>query len=147
MVGKIFYAPDDYTLRNEDRFIDRDCYAFSALPIMRTCKQIHEESEEVYLSKNLFVLPDFPHRRVPIYPKYLSNPTPDRPLCSPAADKYLKNISVSFNPRMTNPPGVDRSQWIWEEACGPSGFDGMIRQERQDFANLEAEQNLQSPKR
>jgi hypothetical protein len=59
VVGKIFYTPDDYAVSNEKRFKDWKAYRTPSLEMLRVCKQVHGEAEEVYLGKNLFVLPDF----------------------------------------------------------------------------------------
>jgi hypothetical protein len=59
VVGKIFYSPDYYSVKNEKRFKDWEAYRTPELTILRVCKQMHSEAEEIYLSKNLFVLPDF----------------------------------------------------------------------------------------
>jgi hypothetical protein len=106
VVGKIFYSPDEYSVRNEKRFKDWEAYRAPELTILRVCKQLHSEAEKIYLSKNLFVLPDFLSHREPFrqYPRQEDCVSlPDRPLFSKSAAKILKNISVSFNPRVPTP--------------------------------------------
>jgi hypothetical protein len=56
--GKVFFSPDAYAVQNERRFRKKDGYQHPQLQLLRVCKQIHAEAEEVYLSKNLFMLPD-----------------------------------------------------------------------------------------
>jgi hypothetical protein len=58
--------PEDYAVANERRFKDRKAYRTPSLGILRVCKQVHDEAEEVYLGKNLFVLPDFYSLREPM---------------------------------------------------------------------------------
>jgi hypothetical protein len=59
VVGKIFYTPEQYSIMNEKCFKDWTAYAAPELSILRVCTQIHQEAEELYLSKHLFVLPNF----------------------------------------------------------------------------------------
>lgn len=58
VVGKIFYTPDEYD-RDEGpiRFDGCDEHATPSLQLLRVCKQICDEAEDVYATKNLFVLP------------------------------------------------------------------------------------------
>jgi len=66
LVGKVFFTPDAYAVASEKRFKDWRSYRVPSLQILRVCKQVHGEAEELYLSKNLFVLPDFCNLREPI---------------------------------------------------------------------------------
>jgi hypothetical protein len=107
VVGKVFYTPDDYAVMTEKRFNDWESYKAPHLQILRVCKEIHNEAEDVYLSKNLFVLPDFFAYHAPFK---TANLEPQghiqfsyRSLFSAAANKYLKNISISVNPRLSAP--------------------------------------------
>jgi hypothetical protein len=61
VVGKVFYKPTAYEIRNGSRFDGYDRFRIPELQLLRVCKQIHAEAEPVYLAKNLFVLPkDWP---------------------------------------------------------------------------------------
>lgn len=59
IVGKEFYIPDHYAVNNEKRFKDWRAYRVPELTLLRVSKQVHDEAEKLYLSNNLFVLPDF----------------------------------------------------------------------------------------
>lgn len=115
VVGKIFYTPDSYDIEaGPERIAHWKEYAVPPLAILRTCKQIYAEAEEVYLSKNLFVLPDNFHLRQPFSatPEPMI-PHPARWVFSAAAVKKLKNISFSLNTRTKAPIGIirdDRNQ-------------------------------------
>ncbi|KZM21070.1 hypothetical protein ST47_g7761 [Ascochyta rabiei] len=120
IVGKVFYSPEGYCIYS--RYEGWSSYDTPSLQILRVCKQIHDEAEEVYMSKNLFVLPDFFHLRQPfrappaaIYgPSHTNIVHNNRWLFSKRALKLVKNISVSFNPRQSIPLGMDHA--AWEEA-------------------------------
>jgi hypothetical protein len=55
VVGKVFYTPDSYSVSTETRFKDWELYRVPELTIFRVCKQMHDEAEKLYLTKNLFV--------------------------------------------------------------------------------------------
>jgi hypothetical protein len=57
VVGKVFYTPDEWDRDHQVRFDDWELYRTPQVQLLRVCKQIHGEAEQVYLSKNLFVLP------------------------------------------------------------------------------------------
>jgi hypothetical protein len=112
VVGKVFYTPDDYAVMNEKRFKHWESYRTPSLDILRTCKQVHNEAEEVYLGKNLFVLPDECTRRQPLKGSgkcknaaiqgQNRNPMPlfhDRWLFSAAAPRLIKSLSLGFGRR------------------------------------------------
>jgi hypothetical protein len=147
VVGKVFYSPDDFTLQNEDRFRDWTLYRKPELQLLRVCKQIHDEAEKVYLSKNLFVLPDFFHFRNPINLDILQPPGhipfPEMPLVSNAASKLLKNISISFNVRQPTPNMMTHSKL---EHLGPvwpgQPFKDMAPEKRVGLAHCRASQFL-----
>jgi hypothetical protein len=142
VAGKIFYSPDEYSVRNEKRFKDWEAYRAPELTILRVCKQLHSEAEKIYLSKNLFVLPDFLSHREPFrqYPRQEACVSlPDRPLFSKAAAKILKNISVSFNPRVPTPELLDYSHWnSMERESSDLKFDTLSAQERLERAHDES---------
>jgi hypothetical protein len=110
--GKVFFTPDEYSIRKEHRYKNKHGYQRPQLQLLRVCKQIHAEAEDVYLSKNLFVLPDYFVYHGPIVGSKVQNCSlvvdghifnADKPLFSENAAKHLKNISISFNPRRPAP--------------------------------------------
>ena len=125
VVGKVFYTPDDYAVANKVRLKDWKSYQTPSLGILRVCKQIHDEAEEVYLGKNLFVLPDHCIAREPLarwYPngKLGTNvPFQDRWLFSASAEQLVKKISVAFSPRAVGLTYVSHKDWEYD------GFDGL----------------------
>ena len=142
VVGKVFYTPDDYAVMNEKRFKDWNSYRAPDLTILRICKQTHNEAEELYLSKNMFVLPDFLSHRQPIEHKLKPDGhilSPNRPLFSRIASRYLKNISISFNPRLPAPDILDHSSWRDMEYQSPAqSFDVLQPRERLELAHEHA---------
>jgi hypothetical protein len=148
VVGKVFYSPDDFTLANDARFIDRFLYRKPQLQLLRVCQKIHDEAEELYLSQNLFVLPDFFQFRNPINLDSLCPsghiPFPDRPLFSKNAAKWLKNVSISFNPRLPAPDMLDRSRWEYLGGLNPPRiFDNMTPAERLTFGHDHAKAGME----
>jgi hypothetical protein len=143
IVGKIFYTPDDYAVSNEKRFKDWKAYRTPSLEILRVCKQVHGEAEEVYLGKNLFVLPDFCKLRAPMKGwtslgpgKSAQIPCHDRHLFSIAASHLLKHVSISFNPRTPIPSGLGHSCWTDRKQYRPSmSFDAMAPVDRIRFTH------------
>jgi hypothetical protein len=152
VVGKVFYTPDDFTLDNDKRFKDWTLYRKPELQLLRVCKQIHSEVEEVYLSKNLFVLPDFFHFRSPINTNPINSttihpsghiPFPEKPLFSDAASKLLKNVSISFNTHQPSPVMVGHSRWEYLGGLYPErSFDSLSPGERLEYAHRSASGSL-----
>jgi hypothetical protein len=107
VVGKVFYTPGDYAVKTEMRFKDWNLYKAPGLQILRVCKQIHIEAEDMYRSKNLFVLPDFFMYHVPMKSRHVDAhghiPFANRPLFSAHANTLLRNVSVSINSRLSAP--------------------------------------------
>jgi hypothetical protein len=148
VVGKVFYSPDDFTLVSDARFKGCFLYRKPELKLLRVCQQIHDEAEELYLSKNLFVLPDFFHFRNPINLDSLGPsghiPFPDRPLFSRNAAKWLKHVSISFNPRLPAPHMLGRSKWQYLDGLNPARmFDNMTPAERLTFAHDHAKAGME----
>lgn len=112
VVGKIFYSPEPYCVQTETRFKDWKLYGRPSLQILGTSKGIRKEAEEVYTTKNLFVLPDLYQLRQPFRGaahKYteVAIPDIDRWLFSDGVAKKLKNVSVYFNMRDLFPRFAD----------------------------------------
>jgi hypothetical protein len=104
VIGKVFYTPEQYSIRNEKRLKDSKAYKTPELSILRVCKQIHDEAEDIYLSRNLFVLPDFFACKEFNYSKHQCL---KRPLFSSAGPKLVKNISLAFSTRLPKDSLVD----------------------------------------
>ncbi|KAI4610425.1 hypothetical protein J4E80_008189 [Alternaria sp. BMP 0032] len=145
VVGKVFYTPDDYAIENEKRFEDWKSYRTPEMAILRTCKQVHDEAEEIYLGKNLFVLPDQCTKRQPLAGSGLCSnaarkdanishiPFHDRWLFSDAASRLVKNISVAISRRSDEtlcPYAYDHS--LWEE---DGEFDSMVSTARLNWVH------------
>ncbi|KAI4610636.1 hypothetical protein J4E83_008250 [Alternaria metachromatica] len=148
VVGKVFYTPDDYAVKTEKRFKDWKSYRAPQLAILRTCKQVHKEAEEVYLGKNLFVLPDESTRRQPLigsglcpnsisdYRTFTHIPFPDRWLFSASAPRLIKSVSIGFSGRSWQDLG-DQSDM---RLC--SNFDSLAPAARLEFAHQTAKNSL-----
>jgi hypothetical protein len=104
VVGKVFYTPDQYDIRNGSRFNDYESYEVPSLSLLRVCKQIHHEAEYEYLSNNLFVLPSSFASMNPFYSNDIATSRPKhRWLFSKAAFQHLENVSISFDSRSEAP--------------------------------------------
>ncbi|KAI4640436.1 hypothetical protein J4E93_008642 [Alternaria ventricosa] len=152
VVGKVFYTPDDYAIENEKRFKDWESYRAPRLAILRTCKQVHDEAEEVYLGKNLFVLPDQCTKRQPLAGSGLCSNAArkdsnisqisfhDRWLFSAAASRLIKNISVAISTRSdesSSPYAYNHS--LWED---DGEFDSMVSTARLNYVHDWATENM-----
>jgi hypothetical protein len=137
LVGKVFFKPDDYTVANEKRFEDWKSYRVPSLQILRVCKKVHAEAEELYLSKNLFVLPDFFNTEEPfVRPQQAPVNNTGRPLFSENAAYFLKNISISFNTRQRDSKPLGRVAWeVMGQASRGRGFNTMSQPERLEFVH------------
>ena len=137
VVGKVFFAPEPYSVENETRFEDWEHYDRPSLRILRACKSIHDEAEAVYATENLFVLPDFFQLRQPFlganeqYDKFVL-PHMDRWLFSLRASMWLTNISVSYNPR-TASVVAGPGHWEWKESL--VDYNGLTSTERLNVAH------------
>jgi hypothetical protein len=120
VVGKVFYTPDHYDIRNGSRFNDYESYEIPSLSLLRVCKQIHHEAEYEYLSKNLFVLPSSFASLNPFSRNGVVTSRPrGRWLFSKAAFQHLKKVSVSFDSRSEAPLVVAASDWVREVGVNP----------------------------
>lgn len=96
VVGKIFYTPDWYEIQEGVRFKERDTTPPPSLSILRVSKTIHKETEDVYMSQNVFVLSlcgtrcyHSPNLQ-PIHPNESAS-------CSPAPrSKKLKHVNIAL---------------------------------------------------
>ena len=154
VVGRVFYTPDTYAVRNEKRFKDWKSYRAPRLAILRTCKQVHDEAEAIYLGNNLFVLPDQCTSRQPLIGsgqredamsegrKRSHVPFHDRWLFSASASRLIQNISIGFSVRCA--AGLyTYNHESWEHR---GDFDSLSPTDRLDRmheeANLEMEDDL-----
>jgi hypothetical protein len=146
LVGKVFYTPDYYATRNEKRFKDWQLYRTPSLGILCVCKQIYNEAEELYLSRNLFVLPDFfkqPFSKRKMPNRYDPNASLDRPLFSSKWSNHVKNVSVAFNPRQLTLMTMNRQSWAGIEGAGSlTTYDMMHDLERREFAHAMATEQV-----
>lgn len=113
VVGKVFYTPDVYSAQIELRFVAIDAYCKPSLHRFRVCKQIHNEAEVVYATKNLFVLSYHFNLRRPFC--NLSNAIFNDIawLFSGRTWSLIKNVSISFRSRSCAPHIVGFK--VWEE--------------------------------
>ncbi|KAF9700876.1 hypothetical protein EKO04_001160 [Ascochyta lentis] len=110
VVGKVFYTPGYKSLKSYVRFKDYSNYTKPSLAILRVCKTTHKEAEDVYLSKNLFVLPPNFSLSQPFTNKqYFGH----RPLFSTAAFARLKHVSIELSSRSPDAP-TTMDAYIWD---------------------------------
>ena len=150
LVGKVFYTPDAYSVATEKGFKDWKLYHAPSLQVLRVCKQVHAEAEQLYLSKNLFVLPDFCYLRQPFRnPANASAtgfndriPFQERWLFSRNAFRYLKNLGISFNTRQPSPVTLGPDWTRYERIGAIAGYDAMDETARRDYAHEHAREEL-----
>ena len=120
VVGKVFYTPDRYDIRNGSRFNGYGSCEAPSLSLLRVCKQVHHEAEYEYLSKNMFVLPSSFASMNPFSRKGVATSKPrGRWLFSKAAFQHLKKVSISFDSRSEAPLVVAASDWDHEAKFNP----------------------------
>ncbi|KAF2820322.1 hypothetical protein CC86DRAFT_387356 [Ophiobolus disseminans] len=144
VVGKVFYTPDTYTERSERRFKDWKSYRAPSLQILGVCKRIHSERENcIYprtsLSSPISSIFD-PCSRPPEFNLSLVSkknvPFPDMWFFSRNAFRYLKKVSISFNPRQTSPLTPYGAHWAKAKERGTiSGYDSMNEAARRNYAH------------
>jgi hypothetical protein len=156
VTGKIFYTPDEYSQRTEPRFKHKGYYYRKPnYRLLRVYKQINAEAEEVYLSKNLFILPDYFFYREPINynereqcSTAAEGHTPfNKPLFSRNAAQHLRNISIAFNPRQLDCSGmIDRSCWdLFAKSSSPiANWANMSADQKMRYGHDAASMRLQS---
>jgi len=150
LVGKVFYTPDAYSVATKKRFKNWKLYHAPSLQVLRVCKQVHAEAEQLYLSKNLFVLPDFCYLREPFRnPANASAtgfndriPFQERWLFSRNALRYLKNLVISFNTRQPSPVTLGPDWTRYERIGAIAGYDAMDETARRDYAHDHACEGL-----
>jgi hypothetical protein len=106
VVGKVFYTPDKYAMQSELRFEGMNTYREPSLQILRVCKQIREEAEAIYASKNTFILPD----HWLCYPPYVDvhhlTGTHFLSFFSARTLSRIKRVSLSFGGRLCSHPNT-----------------------------------------
>jgi hypothetical protein len=135
-VGRIFYSPDWYEQKEGARFEDWEAYRAPSLNILRVCKRIHEEAEDVYLGGNMFVLPHAFNCRPPfshsLNSQFSTLPNATRRLFSVVGFEAIKNVSLSFCSRGIIPLTMAHSDWKNDD------FEHKTAAERLDHAHSEA---------
>lgn len=137
VVGKIFYTPDEYSTETYGRFKDYERYRKPELAILRVSKAVHKEAEEVYLSRNLFVLP-FHFKQQQHLLSFYGCPDP-KALFSKKVAYSVKHVSIEISHR--NAGGVytmDRYLWDEIDARDLSCFDRMTAGQRFTVAHNNA---------
>jgi len=97
VVGRIFFTPNTYELLGHQYAADCRSTPAPSLAILRVCKAVHDEAEDVYLGHNIFVLP-LEWNMMPPFPC----PSPARfsryrVLFSESALTKLKHISLAMS--------------------------------------------------
>ncbi|KAG9206768.1 hypothetical protein G6514_000054 [Epicoccum nigrum] len=121
IVGKVFYKPDDDTVRSNLHRKDFRAYRKPDLSILRVSKAVSKEAEEIYLSQNLFVLPVL---REDHFDDSRSTPL----MFSEHASKHIKHISVGISAEMPKWMRFGHA-YTWA-ALTPGVFDQCSREER-----------------
>jgi hypothetical protein len=108
VIGKVFYTPNKWDRNNQVRFDDWELYRTPQVQLLRVCKQIHGEAEQVYLSKNLFVLPTEFTEYAP-FKDNVSRSRGSRSLFSINAFDCVRNLSFAICTRQDNPLSIPRT--------------------------------------
>lgn len=127
VVGKVFYSPTGYEVRNGQRFRGHHRYRIPELQLLRTCKQVHAEAEPIYLSKNLFVLPkDWPaidemdfHLGHNPYDPNASKRRRLPPVFSTAAYTHVRSISITLDQKSMRDWMLSFDANYWNTVPGP----------------------------
>ena len=106
VVGRVFYTQDTCAVQSELRFEDLHTYRMTSLQILRACKQIHEEAEAIYASKNTFVLPYHWHYYPPCGNAHHQTSTHLLSLFSDHTISLIKSVSISFSGRLCSHPNT-----------------------------------------
>ncbi|KAH7086546.1 hypothetical protein FB567DRAFT_528227 [Paraphoma chrysanthemicola] len=125
VVGKVFYTPDRHDIREGGRFKRYEEYSKPSLQILRISKQVQQEAEDLYLSKNLFVLPYLWHDHPPWISDCTSGRTKGRNqgMFSLQAVTRIKHISISICNRAEGLLTMSRSTWELYEKDDPGIYD------------------------
>jgi hypothetical protein len=122
IVGKVFYSPNRHDRFNGQRHRGFHLFRKPEVKLLGVCRQIQDEAEPIYLSKNLFVLPiqwpTFqPFRAVSdrSYHYYNSGGPPPqdcRHLFSAKGLDFVQNISFAFDQsQLSSLEGGDFDYW------------------------------------
>jgi hypothetical protein len=119
VVGKVFYTPNEYDVWNGKRCRGHKLYHKPQLQLFRVSKQIQAEAEQIYLSKNLFVLPINwykCHPFVELRGFRIHDISADvRHLFSTAAFNYVKNISLAIDQKLCKSWSMTFDRWKYDE--------------------------------
>lgn len=99
VVGKVFFTPGTSELCDSLRYKQWKDYRKPSLSILRVCKQLKSEAEEVYLAKNLFVLPQSFDKVVPFHTGAADPglPNPTRIILPADGRRLITNLSLAFS--------------------------------------------------
>lgn len=121
IVGKVFYKPDDDTVRSNLHRKNFRAYRKPDLSISRVSKAVSKEAEEIYLSQNLFVL-------LVLREEHFDDSRSAPLMFSEHASKHIKQISVSISAEM--PKWIRLGHAYTWAALTPGVFDQCSREER-----------------
>jgi len=97
VVGKVYFKDTESEHAKSIRYDDKAYFEKPHLKLFLVCKQIHNEAEPIYLSKNLFVLPVGWQFLKPFECPSYSSKNNRKTLFSKSALKYLKNLSFAID--------------------------------------------------
>jgi hypothetical protein len=151
VVGKVFYTPECYEWQEGVQFNGFPAYEKPSLKFLPVCKQIRQEAEDVYFSKNLFVLPSLFTlcRPLPVEPnvfRSLLKPTvrnDKEHLFSAMAFEKVKNLSVAFCSRRDAPLALSYFDWALRAMDGEETFEDLSPAQRMQRAHDSAKDYLE----
>lgn len=137
LVGKVYYTPDRFSRTRQPRLEEWYMYKKPDLSILRVSKKVYQEAEELYLSRNLFVLPNQFKLHPPFLHSHFKSEGLDRPpLFSDAALGCIRSISVDVSPPRRPDYNVymDRESWDRTERSNIF-YDNLTAQQRMEMAH------------
>jgi hypothetical protein len=119
VVGRVYYTPSRIERKGSHRFDGYRPWHRPSLSILRVSKSVHDESEEVYLGRNIFVLPLTWLTLQPFTNTTHRPSSTDRRLFSSAALTKLKHLSIALDPQVNAPLSmahlVDEGYYIYNQ--------------------------------
>jgi hypothetical protein len=132
VVGKVFFTPGTSELCDSLRYKQWKDYRKPSLSILRVCKQIKSEAEEVYFTKNLFVLPQSFDKLSPFHTGAADPglPNPHRNIFQDDGCRLITNLSVAFGYF-----SLTRADSAWEQEPPQQAFEAQSVADRREYAH------------
>jgi hypothetical protein len=133
--SEVFFTPGASEICDDLRHKQWKKYRKPLLSILRVCKQIKSEAEEVYLAKNLFVLPQSFDKVFPFHTGAAdpSLPNSTRIILQDEGRRLLTNLNVAFGSHALTMADSD-----WEQEPPHQPFEAQSMADRREYAHPKA---------